>query len=56
MVDAGAFTRIRFENFDAYSLPGTLGFGGKTLSAGVYKWGTGLLIPTDITLRGGRAS
>ena len=27
--------------------------GGKTLSAGVYKWGTGLLIPTDVTLRGG---
>jgi len=27
--------------------------GGQTLSAGVYKWGTGLLIPTDLTLRGG---
>jgi len=27
--------------------------GGMTLSAGVYKWGTGLLIPTDVTLRGG---
>jgi hypothetical protein len=26
--------------------------GGMTLSAGVYKWGTGLLIPTDITLNG----
>ena len=26
--------------------------GGKTLSPGVYKWGTGLLIPTDVTLSG----
>lgn len=28
--------------------------GGMTLNPGVYKWGTGLLIPTDITLRGDR--
>jgi hypothetical protein len=26
--------------------------GGLTLGAGVYKWGTGLLIPTDVTLSG----
>lgn len=26
--------------------------GGKTLAPGVYKWGTGLLVPTDITLDG----
>jgi len=26
--------------------------GGKTLTAGVYKWGTGLLVPTDVTLAG----
>jgi hypothetical protein len=26
--------------------------GGKTLTPGVYKWGTGLLIPTSITLTG----
>ena len=26
--------------------------GGQTLFAGVYKWGTGLLIPTDVTLSG----
>jgi hypothetical protein len=26
--------------------------GGMTLDAGVYKWGTGLLIPTDVTLDG----
>jgi hypothetical protein len=26
--------------------------GGLTLTAGVYKWGTGLLIPTDVTLKG----
>jgi hypothetical protein len=27
--------------------------GGMTLEPGVYKWGTGLLIPTDVTLEGG---
>src|SRR5207248_2787916 len=27
--------------------------GGMTLSPGVYKWGTGLLIPTNVTLEGG---
>ena len=27
--------------------------GGMTLPAGVYKWGTSLLIPTDVTLEGG---
>ncbi|MEZ4398929.1 MAG: ice-binding family protein [Kofleriaceae bacterium] len=26
--------------------------GGQTLAPGVYKWGTGLLIPTDVTLTG----
>ena len=26
--------------------------GGMTLAPGVYKWGTGLLIPTDLTLNG----
>ncbi|HEX7477205.1 MAG TPA: ice-binding family protein [Polyangiales bacterium] len=26
--------------------------GGKTLAPGVYKWGTGLLIPTNVTLNG----
>jgi len=26
--------------------------GGMTLTPGVYKWGTGLLIPTDVTLKG----
>jgi hypothetical protein len=26
--------------------------GGKTLTAGVYKWSTGLLVPTDVTLTG----
>lgn len=27
--------------------------GGLTLASGVYKWGTGLIIPTDVTLSGG---
>ena len=26
--------------------------GGRTLQPGIYKWGTGLLIPTDVTLSG----
>lgn len=26
--------------------------GGKTLDAGVYKWGTGVVVPTDVTLDG----
>src|SRR4029077_1792055 len=26
--------------------------GGMTLAPGVYKWGTGLLVPTDVTLTG----
>jgi hypothetical protein len=30
--------------------------GGMTLAPGVYQWGTGLLIPTDITLAGGRTA
>ena len=31
---------------------GTGNIGGMTLAPGVYKWGTGLLIPTDVTLTG----
>src|SRR5678816_4789258 len=27
--------------------------GGMTLTPGVYKWGTALVIPTDVTLQGG---
>ncbi len=30
--------------------------GGMTLAPGVYKWGTGLLIPTNVTLNGGASS
>ena len=31
---------------------GSGNIGGMTLAPGVYKWGTGLLIPTDLTLDG----
>jgi hypothetical protein len=30
--------------------------GGKTITPGVYKWGTGLLVPTDLTLAGGASA
>jgi hypothetical protein len=31
---------------------GSGNIGGMTLAPGVYKWGTGVLIPTDVTLSG----
>jgi hypothetical protein len=30
--------------------------GGKTITPGVYKWGTGLLVPADVTLAGGASA
>lgn len=36
----------------AYIELGAGDIGGMTLARGVYKWGTGLLIPTDVTLTG----
>ena len=30
--------------------------GGRTLVPGVYKWGTGVTIPTNVTLSGGKRS
>ncbi len=35
-----------------YTELGAGNIGGMTLAPGVYKWGTGLLIPTDVTLNG----
>lgn len=32
---------------------GAGGIGGRTLAPGLYKWGTGVLITTDVTLKGG---
>ena len=37
----------------AYTNLGGGNIGGLTLSPGVYKWTTGVTIPTDVTLRGG---
>ena len=36
-----------------YTELGAGNIGGMTLSAGTYKWGTGVLIPTNVTLKGG---
>jgi hypothetical protein len=36
-----------------YTELGAGNIGGMTLAPGTYKWGTGLLIPTDVTLSGG---
>jgi hypothetical protein len=46
-----AFTAAASRSPDVTEL-GTGNIGGMLLPPGVYKWGTGLLIPTDITLEG----
>jgi hypothetical protein len=46
-----AFTDAAERAPDATEL-GAGSIGGMNLAPGVYKWGTGLLIPTDITLTG----
>lgn len=46
-----AFTDAAGRAADVTEL-GAGNIGGMTLAPGVYKWGTGLLIPTDVTLRG----
>jgi len=47
-----AFTEAAGRAPDVTEL-GAGNIGGMTLAPGVYAWGTGLLIPTDITLSGG---
>ncbi len=46
-----AFTDAAGRAADVTEL-GAGNIGGRTLPAGVYSWGTGLLIPTDLTLNG----
>jgi hypothetical protein len=46
-----AFTDAAGRTADVTEL-GAGDIGGMTLEPGVYKWGTGLLIPTDVTLSG----
>jgi hypothetical protein len=46
-----AFTDAAARTPDATEL-GAGNIGGLTLGAGVYKWSSGLLIPTDLTLSG----
>lgn len=48
---ATAFTDAAGRAPDVTEL-GAGNIGGQTLAPGVYKWGTGLLIPTDVTLNG----
>jgi ice-binding like protein len=50
-----AFTEAAARPPDVTEL-GAGNIGGMILSAGVYKWGTGLLIPTDLTLTGSATS
>jgi hypothetical protein len=47
-----AFTETAGRAPDVTEL-GAGNIGGMTLDPGVYKWGTGLLIPTNVTLQGG---
>jgi hypothetical protein len=47
-----AFTNAAARAADVTEL-GAGNIGGKTIVPGVYKWGTGVLIPTDVTLAGG---
>ena len=46
-----AFTEAASRAPDVTEL-GAGNIGGMTLAPGVYRWGTGLLIPTDVTLTG----
>ena len=50
--------QIAYTNAAGRTLPdftelGAGNIGGKTLTPGLYKWGTGVIIPTDVTLSGG---
>jgi hypothetical protein len=48
-----AYTDATGRSLDAITELGAGNIGGMTLAPGLYKWGTGLTIPTDVTLSGG---
>src|ERR1035437_868647 len=48
-----AYTDAAGRSLDATTELGAGNIGGMTLAPGLYKWGTGVTIPTDVTLSGG---
>jgi hypothetical protein len=48
-----AFTEAAGRTLPDFTELGAGDIGGRTLTPGLYKWGTGLTIPTDVTLAGG---
>lgn len=48
-----AFTDAAGRSLPDFTELGTGNIGGMTLAPGLYKWGTGVTIPTDVTLSGG---
>jgi hypothetical protein len=48
-----AYTDAAGRKLPDYTELGSGNIGGKTLYAGLYKWSTGVTIPTDVTLSGG---
>jgi len=58
MTTAVSDMQIAYTNAAGRTLPdatelGAGNIGGMTLAPGLYKWGTGVIIPTDVTLSGG---
>jgi len=58
MTTAVSYMQIAYTNAAGRKLPdftelGGGNIGGKTLTPGLYKWGTGVIIPTNVTLSGG---
>ena len=58
MTTAVSDMQIAYTNAAGRTLPdftelGAGNIGGMTLTPGLYKWGTGVIIPTDVTLSGG---
>jgi hypothetical protein len=51
----GAYTDAAGRTKPDYTELGAGNIGGKTLVPGLYKWGTSLNVPTDVTLSGGPA-